>query len=95
MAKHVVEVTSPMFELGKADTIYEIFTINDDDSKPGKRRKLGKLCISHGAAVWYPNGATYAKKLTWTQLAKAFDESGTHRAEKKSGGRGSRKAEEK
>ncbi len=85
MAKHVVEVTPPMFELGKADTI---FAIKQDGSK------LGELRISHGAAVWYPNGASYAKKLTWTQLAKAFDELGTHRAEKKSGGRGSRKAEE-
>ena len=94
MAKHVVEVTSPKSVLGKADTIYEIFTINDDDSEPGKPRKLGELRISHGAVVWYPTGASYAKKLTWTQLAKVFDEHGTHRAEKKSGGRGSRKATE-
>ena len=85
MPKHVVEVTPPTFELGKADTI---FAINQDGSK------FGELRISHGAAVWYPTGASYAKKLTWTQLAKAFDEFGTHRAEKKSGGRGSRKADE-
>lgn len=85
MAKHIVEVTPPTFELGKADTI---FAVNQDGSK------LGELRISQGAAVWYPNGATYAKKLSWTQLAKAFDELGTHRAEKKSAGRGSRKTNE-
>lgn len=85
MATHIVEFAPPTLVLGKADVIFKV--------RQGTK-KLGELRISHGPAVWYPNGATYAKKLSWTQLAKAFDELGTHRAEKKSAGRGSRKTDE-
>lgn len=81
MAKHTIEVTPPTFELGKVDAI---FAIKQDGAK------FGELRISHGAAVWYPTGATYAKKLSWAQLAKAFDVLGSQRAEKKSAGRGIR-----
>jgi hypothetical protein len=74
MAKHTVKVATPQLTLGKADVVFEVF---EDESK------LGELCISTGAAVWYPTGASYAKKLSWAKLNALFIEHGADRAESK------------
>ncbi|MDI4633147.1 hypothetical protein J7U46_08825 [Pelomonas sp. V22] len=74
MPKHAVTVTTPTLTLGKADTVFEV--VQDD-------QKLGELRISTGAAVWYRNGVSYGKKLSWSKLADLFAEHGTARAETK------------
>lgn len=74
MAKHTVKVSTPQTTLGKADVVFEVF---EDGAK------LGELGISTGAAVWYPNGASYARKLSWGKLKTLFEQNGAKRAESK------------
>lgn len=72
MATHRVFLTTPPLEVGRADVCIEI-KMNDS--------KLGELKISHGSAVWFPNGNSYGFKLSWSKVAALFEEHGTSKAE--------------
>ncbi|WP_371424431.1 hypothetical protein [Tardiphaga sp.] len=72
MATHRVLITTPPLEVGKADIRLDI---KKDDEK------LGELRVSHGSAVWFPNGNTYGYKLSWSKIAKLFEEQGQKKAE--------------
>lgn len=72
MATHRVLITTPPLEIGRADVSLEIRRDNE---------KLGELKVSHGSAVWFPNGNIYGYKLEWSKIAALFEEFGQHRAE--------------
>lgn len=72
MATHRVLLTTPPLEIGRADVCLEIRR-NDE--------KLGELKVSHGSAVWFPNGNVYGYKLSWSKIASLFEEHGQSRAE--------------
>lgn len=55
---HEVTFDLPTRDLGKSDIH---FTVKIDGSI------FGKLEVSKGALVWYPN-TTYGHKMTWTEL---------------------------
>lgn len=61
MAQHDVWFTVPARSLGTADAEFQVWA----DGK-----KLGKLAISKGSVVWWPNGTTYGHKMKWAK----FDE---------------------
>lgn len=72
MATHRVYLKTPPLEVARADVS---LTIKKNS------QKLGELKISNGSAVWFPNGNTYGYKLSWTELARLFEEHGRKRAE--------------
>ena len=72
LATHRVLLTTPPLEVGKADVRIDI---RKDDEK------LGELRISHGSAVWFPNGNTYGYKLSWSKIDELFVEHGQKKAE--------------
>lgn len=72
VATHRVLLTTPPLEVGKADVRLDIRK-NDE--------KLGELRVSHGSAVWFPNGNMYGYKLSWTKIDELFIEHGQKKAE--------------
>lgn len=68
MAKHYVNYSIPLEELGKQNI--EFYVYHDDE-------KLGTLMISKGAVVWKPGkNKKNAFKMTWSYFDEVMQKNG-------------------
>jgi len=56
---HDVTFDLPTRDLGKSDIHFHVKVDGVT---------LGKLEVSKGSLVWYPNNTTYGHKMTWTEF---------------------------
>lgn len=64
---HTVHFTIPKRQLMREDVGFSV-QLNGET--------LGTLHVSQGAVDWLPAGCTYGHRLTWSQVAKLFEDSG-------------------